>query len=307
MRFERLDLNLLATLDALLEDHSVTVAARRLHLSQPAISGGLNRLRDYFGDDLLVQVGRQMILTPKAEELRAPVREALMLIRTKITTPATFDPGTAKRQFTIVASDFAYNVLLVDALAEAAAIAPDIAFDVVDTGQRGLEMLWRGEADLIISISSFLADEHPKLPLFGDEHAIIAWRDGRYGRGLTKEDFFAAQHAVVMFGHERVAAFSESFFEKQGIQRKIQLRVPNFAALSAAIPGTDRIATVYRRHAELFARSLPISVHAPPIPMPNVVEEVQWHSLRGSDPGLQWLIGLLRAHGSRLDAGLPRR
>jgi LysR family nod box-dependent transcriptional activator len=83
MRFERLDLNLLVALDALIEDRNVSMAARRLYLSQPALTGALNRLRDFFGDDLLIPSGRQMMLTPKAEELRGPVREALMLIRTK--------------------------------------------------------------------------------------------------------------------------------------------------------------------------------------------------------------------------------
>src|SRR5687767_5141559 len=107
MRFERLDLNLLVALDVLIEERSVSVAANRLFLSQPALSGALNRLREYFNDELLVQSGRQMILTPKAEELRAPVREALMFIRSRITTPSDFDPATAQRKFILVASDYA--------------------------------------------------------------------------------------------------------------------------------------------------------------------------------------------------------
>src|SRR4051812_4555036 len=104
MRFERLDLNLLVAFDALIEDRSVSMAAKRLFLSQPALSGALNRLRDFFGDELLVPSGRQMIPTPKAEELRGPVREALMLIRSRITTPSTFDPATADRLFSLAAS-----------------------------------------------------------------------------------------------------------------------------------------------------------------------------------------------------------
>ncbi|MGD4540209.1 LysR family transcriptional regulator, partial [Xanthomonas citri pv. citri] len=106
MRFERLDLNLLVALDVLIAERSVSAAAKRLHLSQPAVSGALNRLREFFRDDLLVQVGRQMVLTPKADELADPVRDALLLIRTRITQPAGFDPATAEREFTIVASDY---------------------------------------------------------------------------------------------------------------------------------------------------------------------------------------------------------
>lgn len=294
MRFERLDLNLLVALDALIEDRSVSIAAKRIHLSQPALSGALNRLREFFRDDLLVPLGRQMMLTPKAEELRGPVREALMLIRAKITTPGSFDPATAERQFTIIASDFVYNVLLVDVFAEAAVRAPGLVFDVLSTGKRGAEMMERGEADLLITIPGYQNEAHPRVALFEDEHAIIAWKNGRYGDKLTEADFFAAQHAVVLFGRDRHPAFSETYFERQGVRRNIQLRVPTFAALPAAVIGTDRIATMYSRHAAWFAQSLPIIVHRPPIAMPNVIEEVQWHRLKSSDPGLQWLVGLLR-------------
>src|ERR1700682_3675066 len=104
MRFDRLDLNLPVALDALVEDRSVSGAARRLHLSQPAVTGALQRLREFFDDELLVQHGRRMLLTPKAEELIAPVRRALLQIRSEITRPTGFDPMTVQRHFVIVAS-----------------------------------------------------------------------------------------------------------------------------------------------------------------------------------------------------------
>ncbi|MEC3947867.1 LysR family transcriptional regulator [Sphingobium sp. HWE2-09] len=300
MRFERLDLNLLVALDALIEYRSVSTSAKRLFLSQPAVSGSLNRLRDFFGDDLLVQVGRQMMLTPKAEELRAPVREALMLIRAKITTPREFDPTTARRHFTIIASDYVYNVLLTDVFAQAALRSPHLAFDVLSTGKRGTEMMEQGEADILITIPQFHTDDHPRVALFEDKHAVVAWRDGHYGARMTHDDFYEAHHAVVLFGRDRHPAFSETFFEQRGMTRNIQLRVPTFSALAPAVLGTDRIATMYDRHAQWFARFLPLTVHRPPIDMPDVVEELQWHSLRNSDQGLQWLIALIRECAANL-------
>src|SRR5438067_1930595 len=131
MRFERLDLNLLVALDALIEERSVSLAARRMCLSQPAVSGALSRLREFFGDELLVPIGRQMVLTPKAEELRDAVREALMMIRSRITTPSQFDAQSAKRHFTIIASDWVYSILLAPLFIEAARSAPNIKFDVM--------------------------------------------------------------------------------------------------------------------------------------------------------------------------------
>jgi LysR family transcriptional regulator, nod-box dependent transcriptional activator len=294
MRFERLDLNLLVALDVLIEDKSVSAAARRLCLSQPAISGSLNRLREYFGDELLVPSGRSMILTPKAEELRDPVREALMLIRTKITTPLAFDPSTDQRRFVVTASDYAFNVLLADVMAQAALIAPGLSFDLVPTTRSAPEQLERGEIDLFITISTYMIEGHPHVPLWQDEHCVIAWSEGRFGNELSPQDFLTAGHAVAYFGSDRQPAFTESYFGQQGINRQIAVRLPNFSILPQAVVGTDRVATMYRLHAEYFAKFLPLTIHRPPLPLPDVTEEVQWHKVRHKDDGLQWLIGLLR-------------
>ncbi len=300
MRFERLDLNLLVALDVLIEDRSVSLAARRLFLSQPALSGALNRLRDYFGDELLVPSGRQMILTPKAEELRGPVREALMLIKAKITTPLAFDPATAERNFTIVASDYAFHVLGAGVIAAAARIAPGVTFDFEPTGRRASERFERGESDLLLTISTFMSDGHPHVPLFTDEHAVICWSEGIHKDGISQDSFFAAGHAVAFFGGDRHPAFTETYFAQQSINRKIELRLPSFTALPIAIVGTDRLATMYRRHAEHFARTLPIAVFDPPVTLPTVREDVQWHSLRSADAGLKWLIELVREQARKM-------
>jgi LysR family transcriptional regulator, nod-box dependent transcriptional activator len=293
MRFERLDLNLLVVLDVLIEEKSVSAVARQLNLSQPAISGSLNRLREYFGDDLLVPSGRTMLLTPKAEDLREPVRDALMLIRTRITTPLAFDVASVERRFVITASDYAFSVLLSDVFAQVETLAPGISFDLVPTTKTAFEQLERGQIDLFITISNFMVEGHPHQPLWDDEHCVIAWSEGRYGRSLTPNEFLEAGHAATYFGSDRQPAFTESYFGQQGINRKIDARVPSFSLLPQAVIGTNRIATMYRRHAEYFAQFLPLSIYAPPIALPNVTEEVQWHKVRGKDDGLQWLVGLL--------------
>ncbi len=121
MRFGRLDLNLLVALDALLTERSVSLAADRLCLSQSATSSALGRLREYFGDELLVVKGRHMILTARAEELIEPVRAVLEQIRSTIAIAPEFDPATADRQVRIMASDYTTQVLLAEALARIAA------------------------------------------------------------------------------------------------------------------------------------------------------------------------------------------
>lgn len=304
MRFERLDLNLLVTLSALIEDQSVSMAAKRLHLSQSAVSGALSRLREFFGDELLVQSGRQMVLTAKAEELAAPVADALMLIRTRITTPARFDPATAERTFRVVTSDYVFTVLLAGAMAELAGTAPGIAFEVLFPEQRTMELLERGEVDLLITIDSHVREDFPQTHLFDDEHAVISWAGSAHSAGVSVESFRAAGHAIAYFGPARAPASSEIFFEEQGIERRADVLVPSFALLPQAVIGTERLATLQRRYAEHCARSLPITVHPAPFAMPRLREIAQWHPRRAQDNGLQWLVEAIRERAARLQASI---
>ena len=110
--FRQFDLNLLRTLDVLLEERNITHAASRMNVSQPAMSGALQRMRDFFGDPLLIRMGREMELTPLARSLVGPVRTTLNTIRLTLEAVPHFDPATAKRNFTIAMSDYAAFVMM---------------------------------------------------------------------------------------------------------------------------------------------------------------------------------------------------
>ena len=290
MRFDRLDLNLLVAFDVLGHEQNVSAAARSLNLSQSAVSGALSRLRDYFGDELLVPSGRRMILTPKAQQLVEPVRQALLMIRSNITTPANFDPASTERRFVIVASDYAYNVFLADALKVAGQEAPGASFDVMPPDVSAFERLESGEVDLLLTIESYLARGHPQELLCVDEHAVVAWDQNPHCQnGLDKAVFERLGHAITFFGPERFPALSESLFVELGIVRKIDVRVSTFAAIPQSIIGTERIATMHRRHADFFARTMPIRIFEMPYKLPQVRECVQWHRIRHADEGLKWL------------------
>ena len=290
MRFDRLDLNLLVAFDVLAKEQNVSAAARTLNLSQSAVSGALNRLRDYFGDELLVPSGRRMILTPKALLLVEPVRQALLTIRSTITTPAKFDPATADRRFVIVASDYAYNVFLADALKVAGHEAPGASFDVMPPDVGAFRRLESGEVDLLLTIENYMVREHPHELLCVDDHAVVAWDQNPYClKGLDKALFGRLGHVITFFGPERFPAFSESQFEEMGIQRNIDVRVSTFAAIPQSVIGTERIATMHRRHAEYFARIMPIRIFDMPYTLPEIRECMQWHRIRQADEGLKWL------------------
>lgn len=300
MRFERLDLNLLVALDVLIAERSVSAAAKKLHLSQPAVSGALNRLREFFRDDLLVQVGRQMVLTPKADELAYPVRDALLLIRTRITQPAGFDPATVEREFSIVASDYIFNIFLADVIAKVATLAPGVGFEIMPPEAGSTGMLERGNLDLLITPHTHVLPHHPYKGLFEDDHAVICWSEGAHGEGIDAEAFLDAGHAVASFGPDRLTAFSEGWFDRQSIARRIDVRVPSFTWLPLAVIGTNRVATMQRRYAEYYARSMAINVLPVPFAIPQLQEVIQWHSMREKDEGLQWLIELISGHAAEL-------
>jgi LysR family nod box-dependent transcriptional activator len=241
-----------------------------------------------------------MILTPKAEELAQPVRQALTLIRSKVIKPMQFQPETAERNFLIAATDYVFHVLLVAALARASKEAPNVTFEILSMDRFATERMERGEIDLVITLGKFMHPHHPRAFLFEDEHAVICWSESTYSKSFDAEQFYKAGHAVACFGVDRHPAFTDTYFAEHNVDRKIELRLPSFAAFPNAVIGTQRVATMYRRHAEYFARMLPISVLPMPFPMPNVQEEAQWHSMRSKDEGLQWLLGLLQGEAEQL-------
>jgi LysR family nod box-dependent transcriptional activator len=292
MRFERLDLNLLTALDALLETRSVSLAAKRLHLSQPGVTAALRRLREFFEDDLLVQQGRQMIRTPRADELAVRVRRVLIQIRADVLTPTDFDPAAAKRSFKVVASDYAYAILMAGVIADVASVAPGVTFEILQPDAAAAAALDRGEVDLLFTVTAYRVAAHPFMSLFRDEHVVVSWRDSGYA-SIDRETFIRAGHVIARFGPDRQATLSDIALDGHFPERRIEVVVPTFAALAEAVVGTRRIATIHRLFAEYWAERYPIAIHSTPVPLPEVLEIVQWHTLRSEDPGLRWLLDLV--------------
>lgn len=295
MRFEGLDLNLLVALEVLLDCRSTTETARRLNLSQPTISAALGRLRDYFDDELLMNVGRDMVPTAKGEELRPVVIDLLNLARFRIVRAEEFNPATSQRRFRILCSDFAFDVLVSRAIARASEVAPGVTFEIRQTGPEGTRMFQKGDIDLMITVQDYHLEEHPIEAVFEDLDALICWNEGKFANGVNEKQFLEASFAVPVFGEEQRPAISDLDFRRNGIQLDVGVQVSSFSALPRAIVGTDRIAVMHRSHAELYKDSYPINVHPLPVNGPGIQEVMQWHRLRQNDTGIKWLRQLLLA------------
>jgi DNA-binding transcriptional LysR family regulator len=303
MRFNRLDLNLLVALDALLTEFSITKAAERLNLSPSATSNALARLREYFDDELLVQVGRRMEPTPRALGLADAIRDVLVRVDSAIAIQPEFVPATSDRVFRILVSDYTQLVFAPHVLALAAAEHCRARFEFlpqVASPQRSLE---RGEADLLIIPRNFLSPDHPQEVLYTEEFVCVVWRDGPLAHGdLTFERYIAAGHVVMQPPGHFGDSFETWFVKRYGVTRRVAVTSYGFSALPAMVVGTEFIATVHTRLARLLQASWPIVTRPPPLPIPTMEQGLQWHKYRTQDPGLIWLRRLLGRAVARMDA-----
>jgi LysR family transcriptional regulator, nod-box dependent transcriptional activator len=166
MRFKRLDLNLLVALDHMLKLRSISRAAEQMNLSQSAMSNALTRLRQYFDDPLLVQVGRRLELTPRAEAMQNSVRDILVRVDAAISSEAEFNPAQSNREFSILLSDFTMQVLMPHVLSLAHEASSTIRFCMRPQQTFPYLEIDRGEADLLIAPKIFASPEHPNIQLF---------------------------------------------------------------------------------------------------------------------------------------------
>ena len=305
MDLRGLDLNLLVALDALFAEKSVSRAGERLHLSQSATSGALARLREVFRDQLLVPVGRRMVMTPVAEALVEPVRNFLLQAEAILNNDPVFDPGSSTRKFRILMSDYVETVLLAEALPRIEQFAPGIRFDFISNVEGGFEALDRGEIDLSIFPSLRLSQAHPSEPLFEDDFICVVWSGNtRVKSAISLCEYLDMGHVVVRFGkNQELTTFDEWFLERYGHERRVEIVTTALYMVPHLLVGTSRIATLHRRLALSYQRYLPLKVIKPPFDIPALQESMQWHKSRDRDPGTVWLRSMLKSVMLQAPAG----
>ncbi|WP_075790940.1 LysR family transcriptional regulator [Massilia putida] len=301
MRFKRLDLNLVVALDALLAERSVTRAGQRLNISQTTLSDALGRLRDYFNDELLIQVGRKMVPTPLGESLVGPARNMLLQAEAMVNTKPSFDPGAAVRSFTLMMSDYISTVLISKVAPALSRIAPHVTLDVLPHSSVPWESLARGETDFLIMPQAYLSSDHPSEPLFDDSFVCIVATDNELvGDTIDLEQFMRMGHVLTRFGNNRTPSIDEWFFKRFGNERRIEMITMGFYAVPQAIVGTNRIATIQRTLADYYATMLPIRVVDHLFELPTISTGLQWNRFADSDPGMAWMRSVLREHSATI-------
>lgn len=292
-----IDLNLLKALDALLDTQSVTKAAELSNLSQPAMSRALNRLQHVVKDPLLVRSGRGMVLTPRGESLRIPVRDALAQV-SMVFKPQVFDPSKAQDRFRIMAPDYVAQMIMPTVLGQVFKLAPKIQIDMENLSATGISDLCEGE----MSLGFGVVDDGPTLynvaaqALFDDRQVCLMRKEHPLlDGGITLENYAASSHALLSItgrGGGRI----DDVLKERGLTRKIALRLTQFMTISAVIAPTDLIITV----PELLARKVMTdALHMAPLPKeiqtPSFTVSQIWHERYTQDPAHQWLRRLIKS------------
>lgn len=294
MDLQSFDLNLLVVLDTLLSERSVSKAARRLNLSQPAVSAALNRLRAALNDPILVREGMKMVPTPQAERLAISVREILVNIEAALTYPVAFDPTVVQRKFRIAAKDYSAFLLIPELMRRVSAIAPNIDIEIWDTGQHIEQRLKNGDVDIAITDAWELRSCKRTEVLFRETFTCLARQQHpRIHDQLTLAQYTQEQHALisvrgVVTGNVDVA------LKKEGLTRQVRLTLPHILSAPAVIASTDLIITMATRIANRVANEYPLKTFAPPIELKGFDIAMAWHSRFDNDAALQWLQNNIR-------------
>lgn len=301
MRLKGLDLNLLVALDVLLEERSVSRAAERLFVSQPAASAALGRLRDYFKDDILVLHGKRMIPTSYAESLQPEVRRILARVDGMISMSAEFDPLRSERVFRFMASDYITTVLLIPLASELERAAPGVRLDVRLPDDAIRAEFERGDIDAMLVPEEFMVAQHPSELIFEEPHVIVGWVENPiFQREISEADFFNASHVGVRIGPERNMTFTERNVEALGEKRKMAVFAPNFSVVPWFLIGTHRLAVMQKRLADTFKSVMPLATAPLPFEFTSMRLMAQYHSARTEDQGLLWLLKYIRGQAARI-------
>jgi len=282
----------------------VSRAATKIGLSQPAMSHALARLRDLFGDPLLVRTTRGMQPTPRAEEIAAPLSSMLDEVARIVAPPAKFDPARSKRRFDVVADDYSELVLLPEVLARAWRAAPDVDVNVRPSTGNAVADLVEGRADLAIIPAR--SDAFPRgiytQKLFHEDFVCVL-REGHphTKKKISLDEYVALPHALIAPRGEG-GSIVDASLRRLGRSRRVALAIPHFLAAPHLLVGSDLVLMLGTRVAKKLAAPLGLRVLAPPseLELTGFDVALAWHERMRADPAHAWFRAVVAAAAKAL-------
>lgn len=289
MDTKRLDLNLLVTLETLLVEQNVTRAAARLHLSQPAVSAQLNRLRHEFDDPLLIPAQRGMTPTAKAIELLDPLRQALDQVRAAVTKHRNFDPAKAKLTVAIACTDYLQVAVIKPLVGKLRERAPRlrVALHNLDTQQLESQMA-RGDVDLALMTPQAAPPSLRTRHLFDERYVLIGRRNHpRLREGMTVEEFAQLEHVIVSLRGGGFVTPFDNALEALGLKRNVVLSAASFVFVPEIVSESDFVALVPERLVN--RRGNKLKLVGCPVPVEGFAVGMVWHERSHGHSGQRWI------------------
>jgi len=299
------DLNLLVVLDALLREGSVTRAASRVGLSQPALSHALARLRAQFEDPLFVRRGRGLEPTARARAMTDPVRRAIAEIERALSTAPAFDPSTSRRNFVLMMSDLSELRLMPHLSARLLRLAPGVSVRVVHGPTAPPDEVLAGDhaPDIVLSLLSPDDTRPCRAPLYRQTFVVLLRRrHAALARKLTLARYLELDHLVVA-PRGRPGSLVDSWLSERGLHRRVTLTMAHFFGAALVASNTDLALSAPSALAEVASSTLPLGTALLPLTLPENDIGQFWHARDDLDPGHRWL----RAELARAAQLIPAR
>lgn len=296
MRFKKLDLNLLPVLDTLIRTRNVSRAAEEMFISQSAMSNALARLRDYFDDPLLIQVGREMRPSPFAEELTSELRSTMLRIETLTEKRAAFDPRQSERRFGIALSDYSLRTFIAQFISELLRQAPGISIDLLDIRDHPDTLLNRSDIQILIAPKEVCSARHPSALLVRDRLCCVVGSESSHPSSIfTTEEFNRCAH-IIFRPPDGSESFTLQACNNAGLNVSAKISTFTFESMCDMVRGTNLVGIIQHRLASLSQRERGgLRIVDMPHELPQLDLMIQWHSARSEDLALKWLIGELKS------------
>ena len=316
MNLNRIDLNLLVYLDALLRERNVTQAANTLNLSQPAMSNGLRRLRELFDDPLLVRTSEGMTPTERALELEPVVREVLTSIDRAVQQRSAFEPQDALRVFRIMASDYAESTLLPTVLGKLRNLAPGLTLDIMTPSDVSFLDVERGKVDMVVNRFDSMPQSFHQIHLWNDSFTCVLSPENPVLEEFTLENYLKANHVWVSKTGMGVGVgvnpddvqrlgWVDTALNKLGKKRQIRVFTRHYQAAMTMAEQNDLIVTLPTRAALLKLDNPRVVLRDPPLEIPPLELKMAWSPLLQHNPANKWLRKLIADTARELDGQEP--
>ncbi|QEA13750.1 LysR family transcriptional regulator [Comamonas flocculans] len=290
--FDRVDLHLIRVLHTVLAEHSVSRAALRLGMNQPAVSAALKRLRELTGDPLLVRSGAEMVVTDVAQQMLEPAAAVLRAAQTLFTEARAFDAATSTTTFNIAASDYLDPLFLPRLVTDIKRQAPLVHVEIHALTREAdyRAQLAQGEVDLVIGNWLQPPEDLHIAQLFSDEVVSLVSREHPAAQsGWNAEEWLAAEHVAPMPTYPGARGIIDQVLSSQGLARRIVVRSAYFGLIPEMVAHSRLVLTTGRQHCERVARELPLAIVPCPVPMPPLHYYQLWHTRSQHASGARWL------------------